>query len=91
MLNFLEGNQPVSRIYVDGKFFRLNERKWFVKGFTYGPFAPDAAGEQHLGCARIWRGCDRWGPATGRSFWASLASTRFATGRRGRRACSPIM
>jgi len=28
------------RVRVDGKFFRLGEGKFFVKGVTYGPFAP---------------------------------------------------
>src|SRR5437868_2820982 len=32
------------RIRLDGKFFRCGESKWFVKGLTYGPFAPDAHG-----------------------------------------------
>jgi GT2 family glycosyltransferase len=29
----------------DGKFFRVGARKFFVKGLTYGPFAPNGAGE----------------------------------------------
>jgi glycosyltransferase involved in cell wall biosynthesis len=29
---------------VDGKFFRLGEEKFWVKGLTYGPFAPDGKG-----------------------------------------------
>jgi O-antigen biosynthesis protein len=33
------------RVRVDGKFFRLGDRKFHVKGITYGPFAPDANGE----------------------------------------------
>jgi O-antigen biosynthesis protein len=33
------------RVKVDGKFFRLGQRKFHVKGVTYGPFAPDAQGE----------------------------------------------
>ena len=33
------------RVRVDGKFFRLGAQKYFVKGVTYGPFAPDAKGE----------------------------------------------
>ena len=33
-----------SRVSVDGKFFRLGEKKFYVKGVTYGPFAPNAAG-----------------------------------------------
>src|SRR6266498_2864333 len=29
-------------VTVDGKFFRCEGRKFFVKGVTYGPFAPDS-------------------------------------------------
>jgi len=32
------------RVRVDGKFFRLGSAKFYVKGFTYGPFAPDGQG-----------------------------------------------
>ena len=32
-------------VRVDGKFFRAGERKFHPKGVTYGPFAPNAAGE----------------------------------------------
>lgn len=32
------------RVRVDGKFFRLGDEKFWVKGVTYGPFAPNAAG-----------------------------------------------
>ena len=35
-----------SRVIVDGKFFRLGDAKFTVKGVTYGPFAPDATGHQ---------------------------------------------
>src|SRR5690349_23124542 len=31
------------RVTVDGKFFRLGEAKFHLKGVSYGPFAPDAA------------------------------------------------
>jgi glycosyltransferase involved in cell wall biosynthesis len=34
-----------ARVRVDGKFFRLGADKFFVKGVTYGPFAPNAHGE----------------------------------------------
>src|SRR6266446_6147935 len=34
-----------SRVSVDGKFFRLGEKKFYVKGAAYGPFAPNAAGQ----------------------------------------------
>jgi len=40
--------QPPShrpRVTVDGKFFRLGEKKFVVKGVTYGPFAPSPEGE----------------------------------------------
>lgn len=33
------------RVSVDGKFFRLGERKFPIKGLTYGPFAPNENGE----------------------------------------------
>jgi glycosyltransferase involved in cell wall biosynthesis len=33
-------------IRVDGKFFRVGAAKHFVKGVTYGPFAPDSRGDQ---------------------------------------------
>ncbi|HZO84189.1 MAG TPA: glycosyltransferase [Verrucomicrobiae bacterium] len=32
-----------SRTFVDGKFFRAGEAKFFVKGVSYGPFARDAS------------------------------------------------
>ena len=34
-----------ARVRTSGKFFRLGCSKWYVKGFTYGPFAPNRAGE----------------------------------------------
>jgi len=34
-----------SRVTVDGKFFRLGRAKFYLKGVTYGPFAPDEFGE----------------------------------------------
>lgn len=36
---------PSVRVTVDGKFFRLGERKFHLKGVSYGPFAPNAAGD----------------------------------------------
>src|SRR5580704_19211093 len=33
-------------IRVDGKFFRAGAAKHFIKGVTYGPFAPDSQGDQ---------------------------------------------
>ncbi len=33
-----------ARVSVDGKFFRLGEKKFFVRGVAYGPFAPNAQG-----------------------------------------------
>jgi O-antigen biosynthesis protein len=33
------------RVAVDGKFFRLRDRKFHIKGVSYGPFAPNASGE----------------------------------------------
>lgn len=40
--------QDLERIRVRAKFFFEGERKFFIKGVTYGPFAPDAEGE-HFG------------------------------------------
>jgi GT2 family glycosyltransferase len=40
-----EAAASTDRVRVDGKFFRLGPRKFFVKGTTYGPFAPNANGE----------------------------------------------
>lgn len=37
--------QNKARVQVDGKFFRLSGRKFYVKGVTYGPFAPNSQGE----------------------------------------------
>src|SRR4051794_27049140 len=31
------------RVSVDGKFFRLGQKKFYVKGVAYGPFPPLAA------------------------------------------------
>jgi glycosyltransferase involved in cell wall biosynthesis len=37
---------PVNnRVRRDGKFFRLGSEKFFVKGVTYGPFAPNVDGD----------------------------------------------
>lgn len=38
------------RICVEGKFFRAGQFKWYAKGFSYGPFAPNLEGD-HLPCA----------------------------------------
>src|SRR5689334_3662012 len=35
---------PMEPIRVRAKFFFEGERKFFLKGVTYGPFAPDAEG-----------------------------------------------
>ena len=37
------------RIVVDGKFFRDGPAKFYVKGVTYGPFAPNERGEPFAG------------------------------------------
>ena len=39
--------EPASkpRVAADGKCFRLGREKFFIKGVTYGPFAPNAKGE----------------------------------------------
>ncbi|HEX8916627.1 MAG TPA: glycosyltransferase [Humisphaera sp.] len=35
---------PSDRVRRDGKFFRLGDQKFYVKGVTYGPFAPGEGG-----------------------------------------------
>src|SRR5262245_3693834 len=37
--------RPDARVSVDGKFFRLGARKFFVKGVAYGGFGPNSRGE----------------------------------------------
>ncbi|MGF1632736.1 MAG: glycosyltransferase [Phycisphaerae bacterium] len=39
------GRDEPLRVRRDGKFFRLGDEKFTVKGVTYGPFEPNAAGE----------------------------------------------
>jgi O-antigen biosynthesis protein len=36
---------PVSRVVVDGKFFRLDDQRFCPRGVTYGPFSPNESGE----------------------------------------------
>ena len=35
----------LDRVQVAGKFFRSRDEKFYVRGFSYGPFAPNVAGE----------------------------------------------
>src|SRR5436853_6389460 len=38
--------EPVTnRVRRDGKFFRLGDEKFYVKGVTYGPFEPNRDGD----------------------------------------------
>ncbi len=37
------------RVTVGGKFLRLGQRKFYIKGVTYGPFAPNERNETFLG------------------------------------------
>ena len=41
------GVHAANRVRRDGKFFRLGEKKFFVKGVTYGPFEPNSLGEHY--------------------------------------------
>lgn len=47
-----------ARVRVDGKFFRLGAEKFYVKGVTYGPFAPDATGHGFASRAQTARDLD---------------------------------
>ncbi len=54
-----------SRPTVSGKFFRLGEAKFYLKGVTYGPFRPGPDGRQFLARPRrrgIWRWPANWAP-----------------------------
>src|SRR4029078_2169832 len=44
-----------ARIARDGKFLRLDEERFLVKGVTYGTFAPDSAGYQFPARAHVCR------------------------------------
>jgi len=37
------GERSPGHVFVDGKFFRAGEKKFFVKGVSYGPFAVDGS------------------------------------------------
>jgi GT2 family glycosyltransferase len=43
----LAGADPIThgRVRVAGKFFQLGPHKWYLKGVSYGPFAPNSDGE----------------------------------------------
>jgi len=43
----LSGAASRARLRVDGKFFRLGDQKFYPKGVTYGPFAPNHDGERY--------------------------------------------
>lgn len=45
------------RLAIRAKFFFAGDEKFFVKGVTYGPFAPDAAGDQFGAPARVGADC----------------------------------
>src|SRR4051812_33409244 len=38
-------NKSHLRVRIDGRFFRLGEKKFYLKGVCYGPFAPGAKEE----------------------------------------------
>jgi GT2 family glycosyltransferase len=41
-------DQSRARVSVDGKFFRLGEKKFYIKAVAYGPFPPHIHGEPFL-------------------------------------------
>src|ERR1035438_5850551 len=49
------------RVSVDGKFFRLGEKKFYAKGVAYGPFAPNAAGQPFASPEQTARDFDQIG------------------------------
>ena len=45
-MNIMHYDAPSGRrVKVSGKFLRFGDQKFFVKGFSYGPFAPNFAHE----------------------------------------------
>jgi len=42
-----------TRVRTDGKFFRVGNDRFVMKGVTYGTFAPDAAGDQFPSCSQV--------------------------------------
>jgi GT2 family glycosyltransferase len=44
---------PDGRVRTDGKYFDRGGRRVRIQGVTYGPFAPDAAGDPFPGAARV--------------------------------------
>lgn len=47
------------RVRVDGKFFRLGAKKFYVKGVTYGPFAPNSQGEMFPSPEQVRQDCEQ--------------------------------
>ncbi|MGC4085097.1 MAG: glycosyltransferase [Vicinamibacterales bacterium] len=47
------GSPTPLRAVIDGKFFRIGEDRFLVKGVTYGTFAPDANGYQFPPIAQV--------------------------------------
>src|SRR5262249_28262488 len=47
------------RVSVDGKFFRLGEKKFYVKGVRYGPFEVNSEGEPFASPAQSARDFDK--------------------------------
>src|SRR5262245_23652522 len=45
MIQLTQSVAPESRVRVSGKFFRLGAAKFYIKGFCYGPFEQNSAGE----------------------------------------------
>ncbi|HUR32755.1 MAG TPA: glycosyltransferase [Vicinamibacterales bacterium] len=43
----------VQRVAIDGKFLRVGEDRFLIKGVTYGTFAPDADGYQFPAAAQV--------------------------------------
>src|SRR5690349_5545533 len=45
MFQLTQSADRETRVRVSGKFFRLGTAKFYVKGFCYGPFEQNSAGE----------------------------------------------
>jgi glycosyltransferase involved in cell wall biosynthesis len=45
MIEICDSTDVCRRVHCGGKFLRLGQAKFYLKGFSYGPFAPNAAGD----------------------------------------------
>jgi hypothetical protein len=72
------------KVKVDGKFFRSASGKFYVKGITYGPFAPNSNGEMFRFTGANRPRFQTHQRARGECFARLLRAAPLAVGPRGR-------